>query len=450
MRLAQIFFAPPDSWIILRNSRARACLLGVFLAFAGTFCISADRPDLQPAPTDAEIRAMSKDYIFEIEKCLSLFTEPYRAPGMKIAFVNAQPLSGTQEISVIKSGRETKIRLSQAIGRQRPTPIDSFKLFSAIFADEKGDCVFADWLICGLTYKVHSKILSRRMLNRVAHPAAYALASNGKIPDLRKIIEMPLLPEDGFAWTLSGELSDILIEALMSFTVEKDLIPSSAERAKGTIDPYSAFSMRMLPLVESRIDSFLLSDAEIGDDPSSEEILQIWFKHIFLRKNLNAFMPASAKFSKGLVSSIMKVTCEIEAGADNPPERRKCALDDLPPLEKIINLQFICARQEKYISEIMCISNGELCADLRKISMSFSQLRLLKPERFKKDLESALSSFNAKADSLEKIEKYLLASEFAEGSAPELNSEIYGAIKEDSDLFAPWPALENLLKEEDN
>ncbi|MEM4248382.1 MAG: hypothetical protein QXH80_03865 [Candidatus Nanoarchaeia archaeon] len=401
-----------------------------------------------------------KDYLRELEKAVSIACPGEWQTGYKIIAVLPENKTSMENAKIQDFGFETRILLSGKHFKQIPSPKETEFiipiLFEKKFAMQKKNMEkvkLPDWILCALTYKIHRKLSVKNSVLQKEYPVLSNLARKGNIPSLKAMIENTIMPRNGFSWLLCGESCEIIFDALPALNqnsaepILEQIILLSTEAEVG---PYTAFSMPLSRYIEPKVANFAFSDFDIRESSAPEDKFQLWFRYIVMKKVLNIFNPVYPFFTKSLAEKTLKVSCEIRKPGTEEYENAELQLNTIDSIENIKKLELLLARQEKYFSEIMFVSNSELTPKLRAIASTFSVLRKGRIENFKKEFEKAWQAFEQEVSRLEQVEAWISEIDNTATNPAQVFSTYKAAVKEfNMRNSQAWPELEKFLEEQE-
>lgn len=401
-----------------------------------------------------------KNYLAELEKAVSLACPGDWQKGYKIVATLPENKTGTEDAKLQDSAFETRILLSGKHFKQIPSPKETELiiplLFEKKFAMRKKNMEktkLPDWIICALTQKIHRRLTVKNPMLKREYPVLSTIVQKGNIPSLKAMIESPIMPRNGFSWLLCGESCEIIFDALPGLnqnspdSILEQIILLSSEAEVG---PYTAFSMPLSRYIEPKVANFAFSDIDIRENPSPDDKLQLWFRYIVMKKVLNIFNPANPSFTKFLAERTFKVSCEIRKPGTEEYENAELQLNNIDSIENIKSLELLLARQEKYFSEIMFVSNSELTLKLRAIAATFSVLRKGRIENYKKEFEKAWQVFEQEVSRLEQVEAWISEIDNTAINPAQVFSTYKAAVEEfNMRNSQAWPELEKFLEEQE-
>jgi hypothetical protein len=234
----------------------------------------------------------------------------------------------------------------------------------------------------------------------------------------------------------------------------RETLKTTVELCVEGVSPYKAFMESTGKMLDKYdIYTMAFSDNDVPEKPTAATKIELWYRYCLTRASVNVFNPGSAAFIKGRFEAAQTVRYEY-IDSKNPESRgifRECFAEEIgSKIKEIRNLDFVIARQEKYLTEILYMSPAGLHPAARKLMESFSYLKRGDSTGFTGRYREAVDLFIAETEKINLLEEYLfhVQKDFVTAGSI-FNSAAVPFEEYRRNRSELWPALEKFLREEE-
>ncbi|MHB9138471.1 MAG: hypothetical protein ACYC4Q_03615 [Victivallaceae bacterium] len=301
--------------------------------------------------------------------------------------------------------------------------------------------VLPQWLLAGMMGMIRQKQASARIIDVQYMPGLRALALEGKIPELKKIISKPLYPEsDGAAYEFYEEICSFMVKKIETLSggsehILNDIIFLSAKKK---YTPDEVFNTTVVRVTLDKY--FKNSTLSMSDD----EKFQLWFEASVREKVLSPFNPFSAAQIKEKVAGIRKVTCKMKTGGKEPREETFDILDLPEKLPSVENKNAVLLEKSRTMDLIQNACPQPLMAPVSDLSAALNDIGNKSSDDAREHLAAALNTLGEELKKQEAIENYLIELENKQISPALIYNMEIKEVNRTDDVM--WPSLNKYLE----
>lgn len=296
------------------------------------------------------------------------------------------------------------------------------------------------WLITGILGMVRQRYTSSQIFDINYMPGLKVCATEGIIPDLKKIILQPLYQEkDGAAFEFYEEACVVLIKLIESISsgseqILNDIIFLSMQKKYSQQEIFST-------TVERIVLEKYFKNASAND--SDEKKLQRWFEAVVSEKALSLFNPLTAKHIKEKITVIRKVKCRVKRESQEPQEET-IDITELPhKLSLIENTNELLLDKINIAESIRRACPQLLSRAAFDLSQALNDVGNKSSRASKEQLLTALTNFDKQLKQQEAIEDYLTLMENTRLSPALLYRRELNEVNRKT--HGMWPSMDRYL-----
>ncbi len=397
-------------------------------------------------------------YFAEIDSVVSHMTKDQDDRGFVInVVVLDQALDGGAPMQIVGLNRQLRIYLSPGVsGKIAQDQEACRKIVSAVLLknlkmnpDAVGEKAVPFWIAAGLSHKIKRRSLNDAFAGLNIYPGVNALSVSGRLPPVKAVIEQEEMRSEASGTELFGQVCEALCDSIAMDGAGREAFRSAVGMGVEGSSPYTAFSQAFLKML-SKCDmyKFALCDSDVAEDISEEQRLNLWFRYCMMRSSVNVFRPAPAAFVRDRFKAMQKVRYKFAGKeGDAPSVFRECSIDEIPSrIKEMGDRDYVVARQEKYLTELMYMSSSEMYPSIRALIESFSPLRRGNAAGFSGKYSEACALFEKDTARMASLEKFLDESQGELMTPGEVLAPLAKELDEHEGLVrGVWPALQALL-----
>ncbi len=312
-----------------------------------------------------------------------------------------------------------------------------------------------DWLLTALLKKAAPKTstVEIKIPGLGFYPELYTMLASDCPPDLWKLLENPIKPEDGAGFRVYAETCEFLLSScnsLLSRQKSKDS-PFTEMIYLAARKNYSQSQIFKLCFGKFLIDkapklNYTFSEKDFSV-MSDREKIQAWFESNLRRKIMNFFMPAPANFALERFEDSMQVEAKIVSLEDKSSGYERFPLEDTPKYwPEVANKNLVIAEIKKKMVGMRFELPEDFHPALVNIETALTGLGMNQAKNFTENIKNAKKQFLKAYHKRIALEKYL-----RETDATKVPPGIrYGMVMEclrqlDLERRKFWPSLNDYL-----
>lgn len=266
-----------------------------------------------------------------------------------------------------------------------------------------------------LTYAIVNKILRRSNDNiipgTVSFPGIHALVVSGDEVDWIKTISHPMKPEDGPAYQVFLDSSEIILDGILRLPDGKQVLFDIIELSNKDLDPADLFKGAIIKKID-KLQGTVKND--IFDTDIEPDILKGWLEYIFKLSSVNVMNPCNASFSEKLFIDHQLVKYYAKTGKDenSAKEERYCKIEELPDkVKEITDIKSVILKKQRDLVRIAFAMPIPLQTPVYKMEKSLNLILAKKLNEFKKEYATQKINFYNNLEKQHKVEVYILKTE---------------------------------------
>jgi len=303
------------------------------------------------------------------------------------------------------------------------------------------------WLVYGVLAKVQRRLSKANIPGMVTFPGVHMLLTASSTPDLFEIAFSSLKPEDGAAYKIFLETSEILLAAVLRLPQSRNAIKDIVDLSVDGIPARKTFDMILGKKVYSFLDN-TTDISKLGIVRQNHDELKTWLNDYAILKSVNPFKPGNARFAEKQFSKIkiVKYLSKSEKGS-KAEEIRYCKVADLFIKRKEIkNFTFVVKNKEIEFSRLEFAVPIQMQTSIYNMKKYLRKLRTDSSFKFKKAYVLAEQNFYDEVEKYYELETYLGKMELR--FVPEAwryRTEFQEISKSETYKRKRWPALTKYL-----
>jgi hypothetical protein len=301
--------------------------------------------------------------------------------------------------------------------------------------------ILPQWLLAGIMGIVRQRDTSAKIFDTQYMPGLRALATEGKIPDLKKIISKPLYPEsDGAAYDFYEEVCGFMVKKIETLSrgsehIFNDIIFLCAKKKYTQAEIFNTTVERVV------LDKYFKdSTLNISDD----EKLQLWFEGTVREKVLSPFNPFTASQIKEKITGVRKVTCMMKSRNKETQEETFDIVQMPEKMPLVENKNAVMLEKIRTVDSILNACPQLLINSMRNLNAALNDIGNKSEDDAKEQLVAALDTLNEDLKKQEAIENYLAVIEENQVSPAVLYGMEIKEVNRADDVM--WPTLNKYLE----
>ncbi len=301
-----------------------------------------------------------------------------------------------------------------------------------------------------LSHAILNKILRRNSGNiipgTILFPGIHALVLSREKTDWINVITNPMRPEDGKAYLIYLETSEIILDAIIRFPEGKKAIMDIIELSNKEIggeDLFRGVMLKKIQDVQKKVKNLTFGEGTESD------IVDDWLNYNVKLSSVNVLNPCDATFAERLFKKAELIQYLTKKGKNDnsPQEERYCKIEELPEkMDEIDDLNSVIFKKQRDLVRIAFSMPIPLQKPIYQIEKSLKLILSGDKEEFLKRYNGRKLVFYDKLEKQHQIESYMLKMEKALVSPGyRFSSELSILKKHDRDKRKRWPELTEFL-----
>ena len=317
---------------------------------------------------------------------------------------------------------------------------------SGIQATEKNCNTFPKWISQALIRKISRRRNANIIPGTVLFPGTHALILSEEKTDWLKLVSNPMLPQDGGAYNLYTEVSEIMLNSILHLPEGKNLLMDIIELANKNVNTENIIR----DVVTKKIlDMQKNMNNAMFPDSTADNPFNAWLNYSFRLASVNLLTPCNAEFAEKLFkkAEIVRYMAKNTDKQMKEKEIHFCTLAELPDkMDDILNLQYVILNKQRDLVRIAFAMPISLQNPIYKIEKAMDLLMKNKKSSFKKIFTAEKNKFYDALDKQIQIEMYMLETEKAFVPPLYRYSHEVSVMKENDKAHKQsWPALSDYM-----